>query len=361
MNRLWVRLSLAFAAVVLIVSLVGGFMATISMQPGFGSDTAVPPEVQAYFEHVRENRDPWFGLPIVIVVGIIAAVAGIWMSRRITAPLAELEDAAAAIGQQDLSYRVSIRGSQELVTVATAFNDMATQLEQAETLRSNLLADVAHELRHPIHLLQGSLQAILDDVYPLDKEEITRLKDQTHHLAVLVNDLHILAQAEAKQLPLHKAEIDVAALVKETASDFKPLAVERQVSIRVELLGTMPALYADAARLRQAVHNLLDNALQHTSQGDDIIVTVEQIESAVQIRVQDNGEGIPPEQRPHIFDRYYRGDEARSWDKGGTGLGLAIVKAIVETHGGTVTAISPGVDQGSTFTISLPYDISSRR
>jgi signal transduction histidine kinase len=361
MNRLWVRMSLAFAAVILIVSMVGGFMATISMQPGFGSDTAVPPEVQAYLEQLRENRDPWFGPPMVIVVGIIAAAAGIWMSRRITAPLAELEEAAAAIGQQDLNYRVTVQGSQELVTVATAFNDMATQLEQAETLRSKLLADVAHELRHPIHLLQGNLQAILDDVYPLDKEEIARLSDQTRHLAVLVNDLHILAQAEAKQLPLVKSKIDVAALVKETASDFKPLAAEREVSIQVELLGTLPALNVDAARLRQAVHNLLDNALQHTPQGGIITVSVEQIQGAFQIRVQDTGEGIAPEQLSQIFDRYYRGDGARSWDKGGTGLGLAIVKAIIETHWGTVTATSPGVDQGTTFTISLPYDISSKR
>jgi signal transduction histidine kinase len=361
MNRLWVRLSLAFAAVVLIVSMVGGFMAYLSLQPNFGSDSAAPPEVQEYFEQVREKRDPLLGPPMVIVVGIIAVLAGVWMSRRITAPLAELEDAAAAIGQQDLSYRVSVHGSREMVTVANAFNDMATQLEQAETLRSNLLADVAHELRHPIHLLQGNLQAILDDVYPLDKEEIARLTDQTRHLTVLVNDLHILAQAEAKQLPLNRAKIDVAALVKETTSDFKPIAAERDVSLHVELLGTMPTLYLDAARIRQAVHNLLDNALQHTPEGGAITTSVEQTQGAVQIHVQDTGEGIPPEQLSHIFDRYYRGDEVRSWDRGGTGLGLAIVKAVVETHGGTVTATSPGVDQGSTFTISLPYDNSSRR
>lgn len=354
MNRLWVRMSLAFAVVIVVVSMVGGFMAYISLQPSFGSDSAPPPEVQAYFEEVRERREPFLGPRMVIVVGIIAVVAGIWMSRRITAPLAALAQAAGAIGEQDLSYRVTPKGSQEMITVAAAFNNMATQLEQAERLRSNLLADVAHELRHPIHLLQGNLQAILDDVYPLSKEEIARLTDQTRHLTVLVNDLHILAQAEAKQLPLNKTETDIADLVKETAASFKPLAVEQSVSLEVELLGTMPVLTVDAARLRQAVHNLLVNALQHSKLDGDITVSVEMVHKDLQIQVKDNGEGIAPDQLPHIFDRYYRGEMARSWDKGGTGLGLAIVKAIVESHGGTVTAVSPGIDQGSTFTISLP-------
>jgi signal transduction histidine kinase len=354
MNRLWVRLSLAFTVVFIVAVLAIGV--TIRLTNAVVTDpvTAPPPEVEAYFKRIRAEQ-PWPGVTtVMVVVGAVAIGAGIWMSRRVTAPLAEMEQAAQAVGRQDFSRRVSVHGSQEIVAVATAFNEMAAQLEQAEALRRNLLADVAHELRHPVHVLQGSLQAILDDVYPLTKEEVARLSEQTHHLAVLVNDLHVLAQAEAHQLPLHKTMMDVATLVKATVAAFKPLVAERNVTVQVELLGTMPELLVDRARLRQAIHNLMDNALRHTPEGGTITVSVEQSPDAVEIRVQDTGEGISAEQLPHIFDRFYRADDARSRDRGGTGLGLAIARANVEAHGGTVSVTSPGVGQGSTFTISLP-------
>jgi two-component system sensor histidine kinase BaeS len=354
MNRLWVRLSLAFAAVFIVA--VFSIAVTIRLTNAVVTDpvTNPPPEVEAYFKRLRSEQ-PWPGVTTMLgIVAVVAIGAGIWMSRRVTAPLAELEQAAQAVGQQDFSPRVSVHGSREMVAVATAFNEMAAQLEQAETLRHNLLADVAHELRHPVHVLQGSLQAILDDVYPLNKEEIARLSDQTHHLAVLVNDLHILAQAEAQKLPLLKKITNIAALVKETVAAFEPLVVAKNIAVRVELLGTMPDLAVDRARLRQAIHNLLDNALRHTPEGGAITVSVEQVQDAVKVRVHDTGEGIAAEQLPHVFDRFYRTDQARDHDRGGAGLGLAIVKANVEAHGGTVTATSPGVGRGSTFTISLP-------
>lgn len=354
MNRLWVRLSLAFA-VVLILAFVAIAVA-VRVTNAVVTDAGIPPPpaVKAYFEQLRSEQ-AWPGITTpMVVVGLVAIGAGIWMSRRVTAPLAELEKAAGVVGRQDFSHRLALQGTEELVAVATAFNGMAAQLEQAETLRSNLLADVAHELRHPIHVLQGSLQAILDDVYPCNKQEIARLFDQTHHLTVLVNDLHILAQAEAHKLPLHQQVTDIAALVKETVAAFEPLAKSKTVAVRVELLGTMPELSVDQARLRQAVHNLLDNALRHTPPGGAITVSVEQVLTDVEVRVQDTGDGIAAAQLPYVFDRFYRTDEGRRRDRGGTGLGLAIVKANVEAHGGTVTVVSPGIGQGSTFTIALP-------
>ena len=354
MNRLWVRLSLAFTAVVIVSVLAIGVTIRITNAIVTDPVTAPPPEVEAYFKRLRSEQ-PLPGVTTMLgIVGIVAIGAGIWMSRRVTAPLAKLEEAAQAVGRQDFSRRVSLRGSQEMVAVATAFNEMAARLEQAEALRRNLLADVAHELRHPVHVLQGSLQAILDDVYPCNKEEIARLSGQTHHLTVLVNDLHILAQAEAHQLPLHKQITDLAALVKEIVAAFKPLVAAKNIGLRVELLGTMPELAVDRARLRQAIHNLLDNALRHTPEGGAITVSVEQIQDEVKVRIQDTGEGIAPDRLPYVFDRFYRTDQARSRDRGGAGLGLAIVKAIIEAHGGTVAVASPGEGQGSTFIMSLP-------
>ena len=258
MNRLWVRLSLAFTVVFIVAVLAIGVVIRLTNAVVTDPVTDPPPEVQAYFKRLRTEQ-PWPGVTTMLgIVGVVAIGAGIWMSRRVTAPLAELEEAAKAVGQQEFGRRVSVHGSQEMVAVGTAFNEMTGQLEQAETLRRNLLADVAHELRHPVHVLQGSLQAILDDVYPLTKEEIAHLADQTHHLTVLVNDLHVLAQADAHQLPLREKATDIAALVKTTVAAFEPMVDAKNITLRVELLGTMPEIVVDRARMRQAIHNLLD-------------------------------------------------------------------------------------------------------
>jgi signal transduction histidine kinase len=240
MNRLWIRLSLLFTAVVVVAVLAITLTVRLTSSGSRDSENPPPPEVIEYFESQRRTDFAPDVTVVAIVVGVIAISAGVWMSRSLTKPLSELEDGAGAIAGQDLSHRVPVHGSQEMVAVAIAFNNMAAQLEQEEKLRRNLLADVTHELRHPVHILQGNLQAILDDVYPLNKDEIMRLVDQTQHLSVLVNDLHVLAQAEAQQLPLFKQETDIATLVKQTASSFNPLASARNIDLRVELLGTMP-------------------------------------------------------------------------------------------------------------------------
>jgi signal transduction histidine kinase len=241
-----------------------------------------------------------------------------------------------------------------MAEVAHAFNSMAERLEKAESLRRNLLADVAHELRNPLHVLQGNLQAILDGVYPLEGEEIGRLLTHTQHLNSLVNDLHELAQAEAKQLPLYKSEVNVAELVKETAATFHPSAVAKEIGLQVELLGKHPIVLVDKVRLRQVVSNLLNNALHYTAVGGRVQISVAQEGGLVVVRVADSGDGIAAEELPYVFDRFYRADKSRQRDYGHTGLGLAIVKAIVEAHGGEVAAESGGAGRGSTFVVRLP-------
>jgi signal transduction histidine kinase len=349
-NQLWVRLSLAFALVLTIsfLLIVIVFRLRYPDPPG-----PPPPEVVAYFEeNERFSANPFL---VSLIVGGIAIIAGVLVSRTLASPMSDLEEAAVDIGQGDLNTRVDPRGSQEMVAVATAFNDMAAQLEQAESMRQSLLADVAHELRHPIHVLQGNLQAMQDGVYPVNDEEINRLIAQTRHLTVMVNDLHVLAQAEARQLPLHIQEIDIAGLVKEVTAVYQPLAAAREIDLHVELLGTMPpALPVDKARIRQALQNLLENSLRHTADGGQISMTVQQQDGRLIIAVIDDGEGIAPDQLPLVFDRLYQGDPSRQRFGESTGLGLAISKALVEAHGGTITAESPGVDQGSTFLITLP-------
>ena len=296
-------------------------------------------------------------LTAALVAGIGGIVFGIVMSRSLTAPLNNLAEAARDIGARNLSRRVEEKGSDELVAVAQAFNEMAADLEEGEQLRRNLLADVAHELRTPLSVLQGNLRAILDEVYPMNEEEMARLYEHTRFLSRLVGDLHELAQAEARQLSLDLQEIDLTQLIKTTADTFRPSAEFKGVTVQTEYPTELPPIRFDAARLTQVLQNLLANALRHTPADGTITVRAETTPEAVHLFIADTGDGIPPEHLPHVFDRFYRTDPARSRDRGGAGLGLAIVRAIVEVHGGQITVTSEGIPgQGSTFTISLPIE-----
>jgi signal transduction histidine kinase len=286
--------------------------------------------------------------------GAVGIVLSILASRSLTAPLSRLATAAHDIGARNFSRRVELAGSDEVREVAQAFNDMAGQLQQAETLRRNLMADVAHELRTPLSVLQGNLRALLDDLYPLDKAEIGRLYTQTRLLGRLVADLHDLAQAEAGQLSLTYQTIDLAHLVCETAGSHQPVAEESGITLQTEIDPELPALSADEGRITQVLHNLITNALRHTPSGGAIGIRATTTAGAVVLTVQDNGDGIAPEHLPHIFDRFYRTDGSRARTSGGAGLGLAIVRAIVLAHGGSIDAVSAGVGQGSTFTVRLP-------
>lgn len=294
-------------------------------------------------------------LSVTLITGISGIIFGIVMSRSLTAPLNNLAAAAQAIGARNLSQRVEEKGSDELKAVARSFNEMAATLEQAEQLRRNLLADVAHELRTPLSILQGNLRAILDEVYPLNQAEMARLYEHTRFLSRLVNDLHELAQAEARQLPLHRQETNLAQLVKTTAESFRPGADEKGVTLDIVLPDDSPSLQVDPARLTQVLQNLLANALRHTPAGGKITLRLEAHPESLHLVVADTGEGIPAEYLPHIFDRFYRTDPARSRDRGGAGLGLAIARAIIEAHDGRITATSSGIPgEGSIFTIQLP-------
>ena len=286
--------------------------------------------------------------------GLLGIVVGVMAGRNLTAPLMALAAAARAIGAGNLRQRVPLQGGEEVAAVAQAFNEMAAALEAAETLRRNLIADVAHELRTPLSVLQANLRAILDDVYALDKREITKLYTQSRLLHRLVNDLHELAQAEAGQLPLDLQPTDLRPLLQETIDLFQPMADDANITLQPELAATLPAVTVDPVRMGQVFHNVLGNALRYTPPQGTVAIHSMATATHVQVAMTDSGEGIAPEHLPHIFDRFYRIDRARARDTGGTGLGLAIVRAIVEAHGGAVVVTSPGVGQGATFTITLP-------
>ena len=228
MNRLWVWISLLIIGVVLIVSLFPIAYRDISTALGWFPK----PEERVQFDQRDPNRyrdfierRAWSNLSRTLVVGaILGLIAGVLLTRILVAPLRQLEQGAEAVAHHQLDYRVPEKGSVEMRSVARSFNQMAVELERQESLRRNMLADVTHELRHPVHILQGSLQAILDNVYQLDMAEINRLQDQTQNLAALLDDLHELALAEAHELPLDRQDTDLVQLVSMTAEMYQSFA-----------------------------------------------------------------------------------------------------------------------------------------
>ncbi|MEM8535311.1 MAG: ATP-binding protein [Chloroflexota bacterium] len=290
-----------------------------------------------------------------IIISIVSGIGlGIWLSHTLTAPLSRFAEAARAVGAKDLSRRVEVKGSKEVIELATTFNQMAANLERAELLRSQLMADVSHELRTPLTGLESNLRAALDKVHQLEEADLAHLYSQTHHLIQLINDLHEIALAEAKQLPLKMKETDITELIRQTTAMFTPLAEEKDVNLIQHTVQAAQLIAVDDLRLRQVLHNLLANALRHTPNGGTVTITLDQDDAITTIRIEDTGEGIAPEHVSHIFDRFYRPDPSRNRETGGAGLGLAIAKAIIEAHEGTLTANSQGIGQGTTISITLP-------
>jgi len=305
MDRLWVRLSLAIGALIFV--LLGLLVVVI-----FGAIfmRILPPVID---DGPLRFHDIWREL--LLFTGTIGTLSGVLVSRILSAPLTRLAAAAHQIGEGDLSTRITLRGSREVKDLAHSFNKMAADLEHAETLRNNLMADVSHELRTPLTVLEGNLRA---------------------------------------KLPMDIKPTDIAQLLNETACTFKPLASESGVTVSCMVEDELPMLSVDGVRIRQVLHNLLGNALRHTPTAGTVQLSAQSADGGVMITLADSGEGIDPEQLLHVFDRFYRTDKSRTRESGGTGLGLAIVKAIVEEHNGRISAHSDGHGQGLTVSIWLP-------
>ena len=293
---------------------------------------------------------------------MLILVVGALLNRRLNAPLQRLADAARAVAGGDLGQQVEAEGSIEVAQVGQAFNEMTAALHEAETLRQNMVADVAHELRTPLSVLQGNLWAILNDVYPLEKAEISRLYDEIRLLSRLVDDLRELASADAGQLHLNLIPVDVAQVVRHTVDNFALAAEAQELSLTAQLPDDLPSVLADPDRVAQVLRNLLVNALRHTPLGGAVTVSAAAREKTVEISITDTGEGIAPEDLPHVFERFWRVDPARARSTtggekrlvGGSGLGLVIARAIVELHNGRVAVTSDGLGRGTTVRFEFP-------
>jgi signal transduction histidine kinase len=285
---------------------------------------------------------------IAVILGTLAVVAAVMALRRVATPISRLIAGARRIEAGDYSARVPVRGPSDLRSLARAFNEMSGRLEAEETRRRSVLADVAHELRTPLTIIRSQSEAIADSVYPPDAEHMAPIIAATKALEVLIDDLRTLTLAESGSLDLKREPVDVDVLVNETLDAFRAEATDAGVTLVERVDAAIPPVDADPARLRGVMGNLVSNALAHSRRGGTVTVEGRAVNGTVRLTVRDDGEGIPADLLPRIFDRFVKGSSST-----GSGLGLAIVRDVIEAHGGRVSAESSPA-QGTAIHVDLP-------
>jgi signal transduction histidine kinase len=366
MNSLSVKLSLLFVGLALVsIGIVAvwvnqsvntNFTNYCMQQPGTCTcDTSASRTVitlgnaeQKFINDFQQS----LGIAAFVAVAIAIAL-GFAMSKLVTRPMQQLASSAHKIALGDLTQRVRHASDDEVGEVSDAFNTMAAQLETKEKSRKQLLADIAHELRNPLSVVQGNLEAWLDGVIKPTPEQIASVYDETVLLNRLINDLRELSLAEAGQLKLHLEQSDLGGLIMAEAKGFQARCQEKQIILSTEFNSQLPSVDIDRDRLRQVLHNLLENAIRYTPAGGSIILRAETDGNGhIQVSVTDTGTGISKEDIPYIFDHFYKADKSRQRGYGGAGIGLALVKKYVELHGGRVWVESE-LSKGSTFYFTI--------
>jgi two-component system sensor histidine kinase BaeS len=285
------------------------------------------------------------------LAAVLAALVSVLAARTITRPVKRLSMTARAIAGGDSAARVGEpKGRGELAELSRTFDAMATELQRHEGLRRSMAADVAHELRNPLAVLQGEVESMIDGVQPVTNDALLSLHEEVLRLGHMVEDLQTLASADAAGFQLVRSRVDLAEVVRVTVAGFEGPLRTADISLTTDL--TSVAVWADAGRLAQVVSNLLSNALKFTPRGGAVRIWLGLSGPSALLQVADTGPGVPESERPHIWDRFYRGGAARR-STGGSGIGLAVVKNLVEAHGGTVDVVSPA-GGGACFLVWLP-------
>ena len=291
-------------------------------------------------------------LALAAALGVaLSAAAGVGLARGISGPLRRLTAAAREVAAGRLGQTVPAKGSDELAELAGAFNTMSYDLERYEQARRQMAADIAHELRTPLTTISGYVEAMRDGELAPTHDRLDSVYSQTQRLGRVIEDLRLLSMADVGALPLERARISIRELIVQSVQAHALRASERGVALRADVEAA-PVVVVDPGRIQQVVEILVNNALRHTEQGEVVVSTATEPDAVV-IQVKDTGSGIQPELLPRLFDRFYRGDDARDRDERGAGLGLAIARAIVSAHDGTI-AVASQLAQGTVFTIRLP-------
>ncbi|MGI8928954.1 MAG: sensor histidine kinase [Candidatus Limnocylindrales bacterium] len=319
----------AFLAVLVLLVAVGAVVGLIANVTGSG-----PPGIVGVI------------VGLIVFIVIVRLIFGI--VRSSAAPVGELIEASGRLEAGELDVRVPERGMREVRALTRAFNAMSARLSATERERRRLLAEVSHELRTPLTVIQGNIEAMIDGLYPADREHLERIQAETRQLERLIEDLRTLSLAETGQLPLQREPTDVDALAREVSAAFEADALTAGVELAIEVPTDLPDLEVDGRRLRQVISNLVANALRHTPRGGKVTVSATSAEGDIQLVVEDTGVGMSPEAVANAFERFWREGESA-----GAGLGLAIVRDLVTAHGGTVE-MSSTLGKGTKVIVHLP-------
>lgn len=306
-------------------------------------------------ERLFLNRIGRFLIISALTATAVSVLLGVLLARSLTRPVQELTTATRAIARGDLSQQVPIRSQDELGELAASFNQMSQDLSHASHLRRQMTADIAHELRTPLSIVLGHAEALRDGVLPATPENLDIIRDEASRLNHLIDDLRTLSLAEAGELPTHPQPVPPHSLLEPLALTYAntPQARQQDITITTRIEPNLPLVQVDPDRMVQVLGNLLSNALRYTPANGKIELVARHVAGRVQLAVRDSGPGIPPEDLPHVFDRFYRGDKSRRRHEGGSGLGLAIARSLVEGANGRIWAeSSPG--NGTTIFIELP-------
>jgi signal transduction histidine kinase len=307
------------------------------------------------YEHAFRDATAW-SVGSALAVSALAALTLSWfLSRRVHRSATELAHAATAVSNGRYDIRVSPPGlGNEFNATADAFNTMAERLNEVEATRRRLLADLAHEIRTPVSVLEAYMEALEDGVQSLDRETISMLREQTRRLVRFTVDVNALTTAEQGTASIAARPVSPEALISTALATVANRYGAKGVRLTSHVPNDLPETWADPERLGQVLGNLLDNALRHSLPHGDVDVTAMAAHDVLTITVSDTGDGVAAEHLPYLFERFYRVDVARDRAHGGAGIGLSIAKALVEAHRGQITVHSEGPGTGTTFTITLP-------
>lgn len=348
-------------ALVLVAGAGTTWLVATGVGPGIFSDhlqQAGVSQTAAETAHVEEAFTSALivALVVALLVSMTVALAVTWFfTRRVQRSVNAVAVSAARIARGEYRSRVQSPGlGAEFDLLSHTINRLAERLETVEQTRRRMLSDLAHEMRTPLATIDAHLEAIEDGVRAPDPETITVLRSSTDRLARLAIDIGAVSRAEEGRLEVHPALVPAADLVRAAVAASRVKAENKQVSL-VEQIDTDAAVLADRSRMGQVIGNLIDNAIRHSPAGSSIVVSCRRVDrQSVNLSVADTGDGIAPEHLGHVFDRFYRADTARNRAHGGSGIGLTITRALVEAHGGDISATSPGPGQGAVFTVRLP-------
>lgn len=283
----------------------------------------------------------------------IGLVVSYFLSGNITRPLRQLSRAAEKIRQGELKQEVPVETRDEVGQLAAVFNQMSAELVVNENNRQELLANIAHELKTPLAILQGHLESMLDGVEQPEPDKLFSMQEEVMRLTRLVEDLRDLSLAQVHQLELHLQPVDLGEKTERAAEMLEPLLEEKNLHFEKELAPDLPLRQLDPDRLNQILYNLITNAIRYTTPGTAILLKTEAAGENVRLLIADEGPGIAPEDLPHVFEQFYRGDKSRNRVLGGSGIGLSLAKSFVEAQGGSIRAENRK-NGGAAFIVEFP-------